>query len=180
MNIWYNKAQMEKQTYYYYLVYDICSVSLNVMKKCSYSYRLQIMIEFWGKIIFCWCKMSQRGNTLLGKGLVFVRWNGMVNSCETRYIRGKFSKSTHIARWNNRGLHSLSRGLHYRKIFWKSGSHEIQVYIFPIAIKFYRHLGSVAVEMPFKFQSDTIIATYNLAMSRFHEIWRQDVLPLSE
>ena len=50
MNIWYNKAEMEKQTYYEYMVFDICSVSLNVVKKkCSNLYCIQIMIEFLGK-----------------------------------------------------------------------------------------------------------------------------------
>ena len=37
-----------------------------------------------------------------------------------------------------------------------------------------------AVEMPVKFQSDTLIITPNLAASRLREIWWSDVLPLSE
>ena len=38
----------------------------------------------------------------------------------------------------------------------------------------YRHLGSSAVEMPVKFQSDTVIVTSYLVASRLHEIWRYD------
>ena len=39
-------------------------------------------------------------------------------------------------------------------------------------MKFDRHLGSSAAEMPVKFQSDTIITASDLAASRLHEIWR--------
>ena len=42
------------------------------------------------------------------------------------------------------------------------------------------YLGSSSAEMFVKFQSDTMIMTPNLVASRLHEIWRQDVLPLSE
>ena len=45
----------------------------------------------------------------------------------------------------------------------KSRSREIRVKTFPSALKFDRHLGSSAAEMPTKFQSDTIIATSSLA-----------------
>ena len=62
----------------------------------------------------------------------------------------------------------------------KSRSREIRVYTIPIALKFDRHLGSIAAEMSGKFQSDTIILTSNLGALRLHEIWRWDVLPLSE
>ena len=41
-----------------------------------------------------------------------------------------------------------------------------------IALKFDRHIGSSAAEMPVKFQSDMIIITSNLVASRLHEIWR--------
>ena len=51
----------------------------------------------------------------------------------------------------------------------KSRSREIWVSIFPIALKFDSHLGSSAVEMPVKFQSDTIIIPCNPATSRLHE-----------
>ena len=54
----------------------------------------------------------------------------------------------------------------------KSRGREIQVYTFPIAPKFDRHICSIATEMPVKFQSDTVIITSNLAASRLHENWR--------
>ena len=43
---------------------------------------------------------------------------------------------------------------------------------FSVALKFGRHLGSSAAEMPVKFQSDMTIITSNLAASRLHDIWR--------
>ena len=49
---------------------------------------------------------------------------------------------------------------------------------FPIALKFNKHRGSGSVERHVKVQNYTIIITSNLAASRFHEIWRSDVLPL--
>ena len=54
----------------------------------------------------------------------------------------------------------------------KSRSREIRVYTFPIALIFYKHLRSIAAEMPVKFQSDAIIITSNLAASRLHDTWR--------
>ena len=60
----------------------------------------------------------------------------------------------------------------------KSRGRQIQVETFAIALKFDRQLGSGAVKIPVKFQSDTIIITYNLASS-LHEIGRYDVLPLN-
>ena len=52
----------------------------------------------------------------------------------------------------------------------KSRSYEIRVYTFSITLKFDSHLSSNAAKMPVKFQSDTIIITYNLMASRLHEI----------
>ena len=54
----------------------------------------------------------------------------------------------------------------------KPRSLEIEVDTFPIALIFDRHLGSSAVEIPVKFQNDTIIIASNLAASRLHEIWQ--------
>ena len=54
----------------------------------------------------------------------------------------------------------------------KSQSRAIRVETFPIALKFDRHLGSNATEMPVKFQSDTVIVISNLGASRHHEILR--------
>ena len=47
----------------------------------------------------------------------------------------------------------------------KSLSRAIWVKAFPITLKFDRHIGNSAAEMPVKFQSDTIIITSNLAAS---------------
>ena len=52
-------------------------------------------------------------------------------------------------------------------------------YTLPIALKFDRHLGSSAAEMPVKFQRDAIIMTSTLADSRLHEILWQDARLLS-
>ena len=49
-----------------------------------------------------------------------------------------------------------------------------------IAMKFDRHLGSSAVEMPVKFLSGTLIIIFNLATSSLHKIWHSYLLPLSE
>ena len=35
-------------------------------------------------------------------------------------------------------------------------------------------------QVPVKYQSDMAIAAFNLAASRLHEIWRKDVVPISE
>ena len=53
----------------------------------------------------------------------------------------------------------------------KCRSREIRVLTSPIALKFDRHIGSSATEMPVKFQNDTISITSNLAASRLREIW---------
>ena len=44
--------------------------------------------------------------------------------------------------------------------------------LFSIALKFDRHIGNSAAEMPVQFQSDTMIMTSNRATLRLHEIWR--------
>ena len=47
--------------------------------------------------------------------------------------------------------------------------------LFPIALKFDRHLGNGAAEKPVKFPSDTIIIKSNLAAQIFYEILHQEV-----
>ena len=65
------------------------------------------------------------------------------------------------ARVRYQGLYSLTGGTSYRDIsFWT----------FQIALKFDRFLGSVAAEMPVKFQDDVITIAPNLAVSRLYEI----------
>ena len=48
----------------------------------------------------------------------------------------------------------------------KTRNHKIRISTFPIALKCDRHLGSSAAEMPVKFQSDTVITTSNLDLTR--------------
>ena len=52
--------------------------------------------------------------------------------------------------------------------FVKSRSHKIPSFTFPITLKFDRHLGSAAANIPVKCQSDTIIINFNLPASRLH------------
>ena len=59
----------------------------------------------------------------------------------------------------------------------KSRSHEIGTLNCRIALKFDRHIGSTAAEVPVKFQSDRTILNTNLATSRLFEILRKDVFP---
>ena len=58
----------------------------------------------------------------------------------------------------------------------KSRSHEIDALNCCIALKFDRHIGSHAAEVPVKFQSDRTILNTNLAASILYEILRKDVL----
>ena len=57
----------------------------------------------------------------------------------------------------------------------KSRTHEIGTSNCRIALKFDRHIGSHAAEVPVKFQSDRTILNTNLAASRLYEILRKDV-----
>ena len=57
----------------------------------------------------------------------------------------------------------------------KSRSHEICTLNRRIALKFDRHIGSNAAEVPVKFQSDRTILNTNLVASRLDEILRKDV-----
>ena len=52
----------------------------------------------------------------------------------------------------------------------KSRNREIRIQTFPIALKFDKHIGSSAAEMPVKLQSDTTIMSCNLATPRLYEI----------
>ena len=68
------------------------------------------------------------------------------------------------------GLFSLSGKTSYRKNLVKSRSSEIGCCNGRIALKFDRHLGSSAAEVPVKFQSGWKSLNPNLAASRLHEI----------
>ena len=57
----------------------------------------------------------------------------------------------------------------------KFRSHEIGTLNCRIALKFDRHIGSNAAEVPVKFQSDRTILNTNLAASRLYGILRKDV-----
>ena len=62
-----------------------------------------------------------------------------------------------------------------RRLFVRSRSHKIGTFNCRIALKFDRHIGSTAAEVPVKFQSDRTILNTNLAASRLYEILRIDV-----
>ena len=62
-----------------------------------------------------------------------------------------------------------------RRDLVKSRSHEIGTLNCRITLKFDRHIGSTAAEVPVKFQSDRTILNTNLAALRLHEILRKDV-----
>ena len=62
----------------------------------------------------------------------------------------------------------------------KFRSREIGCYNDRIALKFDKRLGSTAVEMSIKFQSDWTCLNPNLVASRLHEVLPQDARPLSE
>ena len=70
---------------------------------------------------------------------------------------------------------SISEKMSIRKIAIKSRSYEIGTLNCRIALKFDRHIGSNAAEVPVKFQSDRKILNTNLAASRLYEILRKDV-----
>ena len=61
------------------------------------------------------------------------------------------------------------------QILVKSRSREICIYNWPISLKFDRHFGSIAADVPVKFQSDTTIQSTNLVASRLHKILWKDV-----
>ena len=63
----------------------------------------------------------------------------------------------------------------FSKDLVKSRSHEIGTLNSRIALKFDRHIGSTAAEVPVEFQSDRTILNTNLAASRLYEILRKDV-----
>ena len=70
--------------------------------------------------------------------------------------------------WYPQGLYSLSGGTDILpQDLMKFRSHKIRVWTFPITLKFDRHLGNSAAEMPVKFRSDTIIITSRLMALRF-------------
>ena len=57
----------------------------------------------------------------------------------------------------------------------KSRSHEIGTLNCRIALKFDRHIGSTAAEVPVKFQNDRTNLNTNLAASRLYEILRKEL-----
>ena len=91
---------------------------------------------------------------------------------ERDFIRFEFSKL--------QGLYSLSGKMSYRKISWSFEATGFGFRLFQSLRKVDSRIGSTTAEIPAQFQSDAIIITSNLAAWRLHEIWRYDVLPLSE
>ena len=68
------------------------------------------------------------------------------------------------------GLYSLSGKMSCRKISWSIEAAGLDVIM--IALKFDRHLGNAAAEVPVKFQSDCKILNPNLVASRLNKILR--------
>ena len=60
----------------------------------------------------------------------------------------------------------------YCQISWSLRSPEIICFDDGIALKFDRHIGSTAADVPDKFQSDWKSLNLNLTASRLHEIFR--------
>ena len=76
----------------------------------------------------------------------------------------------------HQGLYSLSGKPSYRQISWRLEAARLDVIMICTVLKFDRHLGSAAAEVPVKFQSDWESFNPNLAASRLGEILRQDIL----
>ena len=73
--------------------------------------------------------------------------------------------------WHKKqGLCSLSGKTSYRQISRSLKAARLVIYINGIALKFDRHIGTTATEVPVEFQSDRAILNTNLAASRFLEI----------
>ena len=71
---------------------------------------------------------------------------------------------------------SISDKTSYRKISRSLGSCEIGSLNYRITLKFDRHFGSIAAEVPVKFQSDCTILNINLAASSLCGILQKGVL----
>ena len=89
----------------------------------------------------------------------------------------QISKRYDNLKYQSRGFETLE-DLTKRRLFgyWDGA----QIPTFQMALNVDRQIGNSATEMPVTFQSVTIIITSNLAVSRLHEVWREDVLPLSK
>ena len=129
-----------------------------------------IVMTYWNEskvVYYRWCGMIQVPNIVSNR---FFYQGGcyFVNQFSRNFLR--FSNGLVWAAYSGplftKGTDVLPQDLA------KSRSREILVQTFTIALKFDRHIGSKAAEMPVEFQSDTIIITSNLATSRLHEIWR--------
>ena len=105
-----------------------------------------------------------------------IQWNFSLKMIYFFFIQGNRFKMT-SAKW----LLFYLREDELRRLppdLVKSRSREFGFY--RIALKFDRHLGSTAAEVPVKFLSDWKSLNPNLAASRLREILRSDVLLLSE
>ena len=111
-------------------------------------------------------KSQQRVNFYITLGLYGI--HGMLRPS---------SKDDGLGQWFALGFYSLSGKA---PTLVKSRSREIGCYNDRIALKFDMHLGSVAAEVPVKFQSSWTSINPNLAPSRLNEILQYDVRPLSE
>ena len=127
------------------------------------------VVPIWHRRYFCWC--------------VYSCLNHSFTLCTFCYIT-KYACPVHpllcFYVFGTSQFYSYHSGALFTKLtdalpqdLVKSRSREIRVYTFPIALKFERHLGSSAAEMPIKFQSDTIIITPTLMASRFTKFGRK-------
>ena len=76
------------------------------------------------------------------------------------------------------GFYSIHKAV--RRFTTKIRSREIKCHNGRFALKFDKHLGRTAAEVPVKFKSDWKSLYPNLAASSLHEILRWDACPLSE
>ena len=101
----------------------------------------------------------------------------MSQCCFYEWSKGKFTSAWHPLEkkkttLSNQGPVSISDKTSYRK----SRCHEIGSLNYCIAFKFDRHIGSIAAEVPVKFQSDRTILNTNLGAPRLHVILRLYIL----
>ena len=85
--------------------------------------------------------------------------------CEPPYNIGVYPRKKR----KQQGLYSENGKTSYRQISWSLEAARLDVIV---ALKFDRHLGSAAAEVPVKFQSYWESLNPNLAASRLHKVLR--------
>ena len=112
--------------------------------------------------------------SLNGLNNIFTMWGGHKGPVIWKVFPGHGVIIWYVFSWINSScygpLFTKQMGILQQDLV-KSQTHEIQVYTFPITLKFHRHLSSTAAEMHIKLQSYMIIISSNLATLILHEIW---------